>query len=65
MDCKNAVISAHGSECGAASGILGFFDPGEVYTALSLLATGWGQLSQRGRRVPTRESAGLIKRVLN
>jgi len=43
----------------------GFFDHGEVYTALGLLAKGVTQLSQRGRRILGHELAGLIERALN
>jgi len=43
----------------------GFFDHGEVYTALGLLATGGVQLSQRGKRILAHELVGLIKRTLN
>jgi len=42
----------------------GFFDHGEVYTALGLLATSGAQLSQRGKRILGHELAGLIERAL-
>jgi len=44
---------------------IGFFDHGEVYTALRLLATDRVQLSQRGKRILGHELAGLIERSLN
>jgi len=43
----------------------GFFDHGEVYTALGLLVTDGVQLSQRGKRILAHELAGLIERTLN
>jgi len=43
----------------------GFFDYGEVYMALGLLATDGVQLSQRGKRILADELAGLIERALN
>jgi len=42
----------------------GFFDHGEVYKTLGLLATDGVQLSQRGKRIVPHEPAGLIKRAL-
>jgi len=42
----------------------GFFDHGEIYTALGLLATDGVQLSQRGKRILAHELAGLIERAL-
>jgi len=43
----------------------GFFDHGEVYTALGLLATDEVQLSQRVKRILGHELARLIQRALN
>jgi len=43
----------------------GFFDHGEVYTALGLLETGGDQLSQRGKRGFSHELVGLLERDLN
>jgi len=41
----------------------GFFDHGEVYTALGLLATDGVHLSQRGKQILAQDLAGLIERV--
>jgi len=43
----------------------GFFDHGEVYTALGLLVTDRVQLSQRGKRILGHELVGVIERALN
>jgi len=43
----------------------GFFDHGEIYTALGLLATDGVQLSQSGKTIPAHQLAGLIERALN
>jgi len=42
----------------------GFFDHGEIYTALGLLATDRVYLSPRGKRILAHELAGLIKKAL-
>lgn len=41
------------------------FDLGELYMALSLLATDGAHLSQRGRNILAREFTGLIRMALN
>ena len=43
----------------------GFFDHGEVYMALGLLAADGVQLSQRGKSILAHELAELIERGLN
>jgi len=43
----------------------GFFDHGEVYTALGLLATDGVQLSQRGNRILAHKLVRLIERTFN
>jgi len=43
----------------------GFFDHGEVYTALGLLVTDGVQLSQWGKRILAHELIRLIERALN
>jgi len=43
----------------------GFFDHGEVYTALGLLVTDRVQLSQRGKQDSWPRAGGLIERALN
>ncbi|KFQ57597.1 hypothetical protein N334_03560, partial [Pelecanus crispus] len=43
----------------------GFFDHGEVYTALGLLAADGDQLSPKGKSILAHELVGLIERALN
>jgi len=61
--CVHRTLTAIGTLCHRSN--FGFFDHGEVYTALGLLATGGSQLSQRGNRILGHELAGLIERALN
>jgi len=42
-----------------------FFDHGEVYMTMDLLATNGVQLSQREKRILAHKLAGLIERALN
>jgi len=43
----------------------GFFDHGEVYMTMDLLATNEVQLSQREKRILAHKLTGLIERALN
>ena len=62
---KKPTSQINGSEVGANTGILGFFDHGAIYSAPGMMAADGSSLSLRVKRILAEELAGLIERSLN